>query len=991
MTTLRPAGHVRQGSSRRRTVAALLTALLAAPLVPMISSTAAHAAVASVTFSDGSVTAGTGTVLDGNGMITNSSNSYSISRWNPGTIGTGAGRYVDAGFTVSIPEAASPRDTFTVTMPEHWQIRGAASLVPLTDTATGKTIATVVGSNGSDPKRITFTLTDFVVDNENVAGSYSFQAQEVSSVDRAPGIHTGTLVGNAGSAGAQDILDLKVDVKAATWPAPMVGQSWTGDKNTPAGIVDLRSAPSWNGASPVTMRFTAGNGYDIDCAALSNQDPSSLFGIGLADIGDSAGSLPTTEHLLDPSKYTLDCSADEVTITMPASSWTSADATSGQVLRAVFPRIANGETDWTAEDGVYGYLHLEQNNTSRDLSGFSVRPGSTATGSGNQLPPGAFETRIFRDMNDNDVYDAGVDMLLPDVEVLIEGQTTPGAAVSKTVTTDAEGFASTDLRAGAYTARVQTPPVGMTEVATDAGTDDAIDSDFSGNEVTFSVASRETVKRDAGYRLPMSTIQLSKELTGDAIAALPSGTSFVVDYAYPAGTGFPAGTGTVTLPADGTAVTTAVIPVGAEVSFSERTPAAVAGTVWAQPVFAPATVTVAAGTAIAEVTVTNKLDLVFGAFTVAKELTGTGAEAVPADTIYTVEYSHPAGAAYPAGSGTMDVRADGTPVQSKQLPVGAVVTLAEQKPTAVPNVIWGSATFAPETVTIGEGTPVGVTLTNEATLVTGDFSVTKSLSGSGVSQVPAGTSFTVEYAYPAGTGYPAGAGSLTVIAGETTTVEGIPAGAKVTLTEVSATNPTGGAWGEPVFDHSTFTVLADTTVEINLDNPIDLTTGRFSVKKELAGDATAQVEDGATFTVNYSFPAGEGYEAGEGSFVVQANGPIVTSPELPYGAVVTLAEDTPETIKGTGWANPYFSQSEVTIGDGTTVEVTLTNIITYVEEQIPPTEPRQPNTPGAPQPNTPNLAATGVSGLGLGIGGALLLLAAGAALLIARRQRTSAE
>lgn len=579
--------------------AAAFAVALAFPLVPLLGPSSAQAA-ANVTFSNGTVSRG-GSDIDESGAVT-SVNALQITKWTPGEFLSSGGRYVVVGFDIAIAEEATPGDTFEVTLPEFWVVRGATSLVDLTDDA-GNVIATVEGVKSPGPSKITFTLTDYVVDHESIHGSYSFQAQEISSSERPAGYYEGAVVGN----GTQHILDLKVNVPEAKWPTPVVALSWGGDTNTPRGSGDIRSRPSWNGASDVAMTFVADNGYDIDCAALKNQNPNSGFGIGLANIGTTRTSAVTSEDLLDPSGYTLDCSADEFTLKMPASSWTDADAQTGQVLRAVFPRTANGEQDWQQDDGIYGYLHLEQDGGKWDLSSFNPRPDSSAIGRGNQLPPGEFQSTVFEDLNGNNVYDKGVDALLPGIEILVEGTTALGTTVSQTTTTDNNGFVSLELREGDYTATIQNAPVGMIAVATDSGNNDTVDSDYSDGVVAFTIASRETTKRDAGYRAPTSTFKMSKQITGASASLVSADTTFTVNYSYPAGDTFRSGSGTIELPADGTLVESGPVPIGAVLTFTEQTPAAIEGAKWAHPVFAPESVIVGDGTT-PEVTLTNTIN-----------------------------------------------------------------------------------------------------------------------------------------------------------------------------------------------------------------------------------------------------------------------------------------------------------------------------------------------------------------------------------------------
>ena len=97
-----------------------------------------------------------------------------------------------------------------------------------------------------------------------------------------------------------------------------------------------------------------------------------------------------------------------------------------------------------------------------------------------------------------------------------------------------------------------------------------------------------------------------KSLEGSqgALALVPTDTEFVLDYSYPAGPGFPAGSGSLTIGADGTAVDSPALPVGAVVTVSEQVPGEIAGIEWGTPVISPATFSVEKDTRV-EVKVTN--------------------------------------------------------------------------------------------------------------------------------------------------------------------------------------------------------------------------------------------------------------------------------------------------------------------------------------------------------------------------------------------------
>lgn len=129
---------------------------------------------------------------------------------------------------------------------------------------------------------------------------------------------------------------------------------------------------------------------------------------------------------------------------------------------------------------------------------------------------------------------------------------------------------------------------------------------------------------------------------------------------------------------------------------------------------------------------------------VTKTVSGSAATAVP-DQDYTVGYSYPEGhyqfcdadgkasttdatEGYPAGSGTVTVKADGSAASSESIPVGAVVTVDEQKPADTDAYTWEDASYTPASkqVTIG-CSPVdnAVGIVNTATATPGTLTWTK--------------------------------------------------------------------------------------------------------------------------------------------------------------------------------------------------------------------------------------------------------------------------
>ncbi|WP_158297163.1 DUF5979 domain-containing protein [Zhihengliuella sp. ISTPL4] len=226
-----------------------------------------------------------------------------------------------------------------------------------------------------------------------------------------------------------------------------------------------------------------------------------------------------------------------------------------------------------------------------------------------------------------------------------------------------------------------------------------------------------------------------------------------------------------------------------------------------------------------------------GDLTVAKALSGDGASAVPADRTFTVDYSYEN--ADGEVKGALTLTAGGQPQGLNDLPVGTVVTLTERPAAAVDGVTWGQPQFSGTGVrvvdggaqiTISDDTAVAVTVTNPAQLIPpplGGFSVAKKVTGSASSAVPADQTYRFRYSYDEGG--QSKTGELSVRAdGTAKSVDGLPVGTVVTLTEVAPDAVPGVVWGEPTYrgdgvttttDGALVTIGADRTVEVVVDNP----------------------------------------------------------------------------------------------------------------------------------------------------------------------------
>ncbi|MFF2274627.1 choice-of-anchor A family protein [Agromyces sp. NPDC058126] len=211
----------------------------------------------------------------------------------------------------------------------------------------------------------------------------------------------------------------------------------------------------------------------------------------------------------------------------------------------------------------------------------------------------------------------------------------------------------------------------------------------------------------------------AKDVTGPAAGEVPADTEFTLEYSYELGG--ETITGELTLLADGTVVDGPQdLPVGTVVDFVEVDLPLIPGVEWGTPVISPERVTIADDENTL-VTVTNRTGseiLATGGFSLAKSIEGGAAEAVPADTAFTVEYRYDVDGT--TQTGTIVVLADGTVGQGPQhLPTGTVVSFTEVDLPEIDGVEWGEPSFSPETVTIVDGEDVLVTVTNTANVPVG--------------------------------------------------------------------------------------------------------------------------------------------------------------------------------------------------------------------------------------------------------------------------------
>jgi hypothetical protein len=197
----------------------------------------------------------------------------------------------------------------------------------------------------------------------------------------------------------------------------------------------------------------------------------------------------------------------------------------------------------------------------------------------------------------------------------------------------------------------------------------------------------------------------------------------------------------------------------------------------------------------------------------------------------------------------------------------------------------------------------------------GNLTLAKALTGG-----PSGYTGPFTINYNCGTGY---TGSVSVNAGSSQTVNGIPSGSVCTISETLPAAPDGYTFGTPTFSPSnTVTIGEGTTITVTTNNSLSRDQGYLKISKTF--DAKASGFSG-TFAVVYNCGAGDQTVnlAAAGSTTV---GPFDT------GTSCTVSEPVLPTAP-TGWTfgTPVVTGSPAVITKGAeaaAVEVTVANSIT---------------------------------------------------------------
>ena len=373
--------------------------------------------------------------------------------------------------------------------------------------------------------------------------------------------------------------------------------------------------------------------------------------------------------------------------------------------------------------------------------------------------------------------------------------------------------------------------------------------------------------------------------------------------------------GTLSVPGDGTAVSSPQIPTGVSCALAEDTAAAAKSGYSVTSSLSQDTVTITKDQTVA-VTAANTYTRDTGTFSVTKSAKG--------------DYAPQAGEAVKVGytcndpeatQGTLDIPMDGTAVGGPALPTGTVCTLSEDAASAQREGYAVSTAYSATTATIVKDQVAEVSVTNTYTRQTRGFSVSKTVEGDGAQLAPA--EFTFEYTCTDKvTGKAGSPRQVMVKAGETAHVGDVPTGS-CTLTEKDASakgtslSTTLAVGGEPVRDgKATFDVLGGdaAAVSVSAVNTYTLDRGTFTVSKKVEGDS-AETHKNAAFTFEYSCSSDvEGEVSGE--LTARGDGATASGPALPVGATCSVSEKTSSAqVNGYDVKTPEAQSATITEKD----------------------------------------------------------------------------
>jgi uncharacterized repeat protein (TIGR01451 family) len=185
--------------------------------------------------------------------------------------------------------------------------------------------------------------------------------------------------------------------------------------------------------------------------------------------------------------------------------------------------------------------------------------------------------------------------------------------------------------------------------------------------------------------------------------------------------------------------------------------------------------------------------------------------------------------------------------------------------------------------------------------------------------------------------YNCGSGSTGTFSALTTstpvTISNIPAGRSCTVTE---NPPTGGllnasfAWGTPSYSAQPVTITDQGTAVVTITNPVVQRFGTFALTKVVSGPGGYTGGTGRVFPVAYTCTLTNG-PTSSGTLNVTTAQAVSPAAPIPVGSVCTFSETL--TTQPGDFADPSYvwvppstvSPASITVADGTTAAVTVTN------------------------------------------------------------------
>ncbi|UNK70818.1 DUF5979 domain-containing protein [Microbacterium sp. H1-D42] len=402
---------------------------------------------------------------------------------------------------------------------------------------------------------------------------------------------------------------------------------------------------------------------------------------------------------------------------------------------------------------------------------------------------------------------------------------------------------------------------------------------------------------------------------------------------------------------------------GWTIELSEPTFPSVPGVAWGKPIFkasdgvtpsADGTTAVAALTPGSNIKVSVENRALLGSVAVTKALTGPEAATalVDPDQTYKVMVkidTSKLGEGVPTQADREFGVKAGETVTLKDLPIGAIVTFSETKPTSDDDVTWSAPVISPNPITIGAEhatEPAAVTVTNHVERTLGTFSIAKSVTGAQAENpaVPENVTVTASWTQE-------GVDGEKVL---TVPTDGSPVdlgadlliGTKVTLVETPLVDGSSIAWSAPVWSgtgvtvdgsSAVVTIVRDVEAHVDLENHAATSVADISLIKGIAGAAAGEVDADTEFPVTATWTDAED-ETVTKDLMINAVKPTPLGVELPAGTVVTITEGKRPGIDTVVWGSITISGDDVTDNGDGSAEIIVsdqqgdTTLVTVVNE-----------------------------------------------------------